>query len=451
MSFFLRWGLLFSASFAFAQDVTRDSLAAPENWNLYWQATSIGQHHPAFRSLYRGTNSLDNRPETLASLTTTLFLGLRVNKNTRLYFNPEIAGGQGFSGVTGVANFPNGEMPRVGSATPTPYLARLYVTHDFRLGAETDGFMASANELAGDRPHKRYSITIGRFTVTDFFDKNRYSHDPRTQFMGWATMYSGAWDYPADLRGYTWGWMHELQMRRWSVRYASVAEPRVANGARFDRRLFRNRGDIGEGEFRYSLGPHMGAVRLLGSMQRTNSGDYAASIALAKRVGGVPDITATRKNGTLKYGWGLNVEQEVATGVGVFARVGWNDGKTESFAFTVIDHSESTGVTVSGEHWGRPLDTVGSAYTVSGLSAIHTEYLRRGGLDFLLGDGGLRYGTERIWESYYSSELVPGFTASVDAQQITNPAYNRDRGPLWAVALRLHVELSAKRLARARF
>lgn len=195
----------------------------------------------------------------------------------------------------------------------------------------------------------------------------------------------------------------------------------------------------------------MGAVRLLGSMQRTNSGDYAASIALAKRVGGVPDITATRKNGTLKYGWGLNVEQEVATGVGVFARVGWNDGKTESFAFTVIDHSESTGVTVSGEHWGRPLDTVGSAYTVSGLSAIHTEYLRRGGLDFLLGDGGLRYGTERIWESYYSSELVPGFTASVDAQQITNPAYNRDRGPLWAVALRLHVELSAKRLARARF
>ena len=71
----------------------------------------------------------------------------------------------------------------------------------------------------------RYSITVGRFTVTDFFDNNRYSHDPRTQFMGWGVMYNGAWDYPADTRGYTWGWMHEFHTKNWSVRYASVAEP----------------------------------------------------------------------------------------------------------------------------------------------------------------------------------------------------------------------------------
>ena len=72
----------------------------------------------------------------------------------------------------------------------------------------------------------RYSITVGRFTVTDFFDNNQYSHDPRTQFMGWAVMYNGAWDYPADTRGYTWGWVHEFHTRRWSLRYASAAMPR---------------------------------------------------------------------------------------------------------------------------------------------------------------------------------------------------------------------------------
>ena len=183
----------------------------------------------------------------------------------------------------------------------------------------------------------RYSVTLGRFTVTDFFDNNRYSHDPRTQFMGWGVMYNGAWDYPADTRGYTWGWMHEFHARHWSLRYASVAEPKVANGLRFDRRLFVNRGDMFEGEARYSARKHPGAVRLLGFLLHTNSGTYADAIRLAEQTGGVPEITATRRNGTLKYGVGLNVEQELTKDIGVFGRLGWNDGKTESFAFTAID------------------------------------------------------------------------------------------------------------------
>jgi high affinity Mn2+ porin len=54
------------------------------------------------------------------------------------------------------------------------------------------------NQLSGTRPMKRYSITVGRFTVTDFLDNNRYSHDPRMPFMGWSAMYNGACDYPAD-------------------------------------------------------------------------------------------------------------------------------------------------------------------------------------------------------------------------------------------------------------
>ncbi len=237
--------------------------AAPERWNLFYQATSIGQYHGTFRSPYAGPFSLQDYPERDVSLTTTLFFAFRPWQNTTLVFDPEIAGGRGFSGVDGLANSPNGELPRVASATPKPYVARLYISHDFGFGSAKESVESEENQLAGERPMDRYTITAGRFTVTDFFDNNRYSHDPRTQFMGWAVMYNGAWDYPADVRGYDWGWVHEIHLKHWSLRYGSAAMPRVANGLRFDRRLFVNRGDMFEGEYRYEVNKHPGVIRLV--------------------------------------------------------------------------------------------------------------------------------------------------------------------------------------------
>ncbi|HEV3331186.1 MAG TPA: carbohydrate porin [Bryobacteraceae bacterium] len=412
-----------------------------ERWNLFYQATSIGDHHGTFPSPYAGPFSLQDYPERDVSLTTTLFLGLRLERNTQLYFDPEIAGGKGFSGVNGMANSPNGELPRVASATPKPYLARLYVSHDFGFGDEKELVESDPNQLAGARPMNRYTVTIGRFTVTDFFDNNRYTHDPRTQFIGWAIMYNGAWDYPADTRGYTWGWVHELHTKHWSFRYASAAMPRVANGLRFDRRLFRDRGDVIEGEYRYEVRKHPGAVRLLGYQNHADAGTYADSIQLAKQNGGVPDITATRRVGTLKYGTGLSFDQELTKDIGVFGRLGWSDGKTESFAFTAMDRLATGGVSITGQRWHRKDDTVATELTAAGLAAVHSQYLALGGHDFLIGDGALRYGPEYVWESYYSARLFPGFFVSFDLQHVNNPAYNRDRGPLWIESLRLHVEL----------
>lgn len=420
-----------------------------ERWNLFYQATSIGQYHGRFNSPYQGINSLQNYPERNVSLTTTIYLGFRLGQNTQVYFNPEIAGGRGVSGVTGIANFPNGELPRVASATPKPYLARLYVTHDFGFGNEKESFSSEENQLAGERPMVRYSVTVGRFTVTDFFDNNRYSHDPRTQFMGWGIMYNGAWDYPADTRGYTWGWVHELHTRNWSFRYGSAAEPRVANGLRFDRRLFRDRGDIFEAERRYTIRKHPGTIRTLGFLHHTDSGTYSQAIRLSGQTGEPPDVTATHRAGTRKYGAGINLEQELTKDVGVFGRLGWNDGKTESFAFTAIDRLLNAGVSVTGTKWKRKYDVAASALTISGLSGVHAVYLARGGLDFIIGDGRLRYGTENIWESYYSARLFPGFFATYDIQRVANPAFNRDRGPVWVSSLRLHVELGKETFAKS--
>jgi hypothetical protein len=433
--------LLSGCCVSWAQTDQTSPPAEPERWNLFYQATSIGDYHGSFPSPYAGPYSLQAYPERDVSLTTTLFFALRLDYNTTLNFDPEIAGGRGFSGVNGLANPANGELPRVASAEPKPYLARLFVSHDFGFGSETEPTEADENQLAGPRPMDRYTVSVGRFSLTDFFDDNKYSHDPRTQFMGWAVMYNGAWDYPADTRGYTWGWVHEIHLKKWSFRYASALMPKMANGQQLDRRMLVNRGDAFEVERRYTLGKRAGIIRALPYLNHADMGTYAASIQLAQQTGGVPDITATRRNGTLKYGFGLNIEQEIFKDIGIFSRLGWNDGKTESFAFTAIDRLATGGISVNGTRWHRPFDTVATEFTASGISGVHAEYLAMGGHDFLIGDGRLEYGPECIWESYYSARLFPGLFASFDLQHVNNPAYNQQRGPLWIESLRFHFEV----------
>jgi hypothetical protein len=388
--------------------------------------------------------SLEDITEHDASITTTLFFGIRLGGNTQFFFDPEIAGGRGFSEVNGIANSPNGEMPRVETATPKPYIARLYISHDFGFGSEKEHFESDDNQLAGDRPMTRYTVAVGRFSLTDYFDNNNYTHDPRTQFMTWGVMYNGAWDYPADTRGYTWGMVHEFHTRNWSVRYGSALEPKVANGEQLDRRLFRDRGDTFEQERRYSIGNHPGAIRVLEYMNHTHSGHYADALRLAAQTGTTPDVTAVRRFGTLKYGMGVSFDQQISRDVGVFSRLGWNDGKTASFAFTAIDRLATGGVSVKGTTWHRREDVAATSLTASGLSGVHALYLARGGLDFLIGDGKLDYDPEYVWESYYSARLFPGFFATFDLQRVDNPAYNHDRGPVWIESIRLHMEFGLK-------
>jgi high affinity Mn2+ porin len=430
-----------------AQSADAPDAPAFENWNLYYQATSIGQNHGTFNSPYSGPLSLQDRREDDVSLTTTLFFDARLAPNLQLVFDPEIAGGRGFSGVNGLANPSNGELPRVATATPKPYIARLYLTYDFGFGSEKEHVESDDNQLAGDRPLVRYTITAGRFSLTDFFDNNSYTHDPRTQFMAWAVMYNGAWDYPADTRGYTWGWVHELHTRNWSFRYANAAEPTVANGGRFDRRLLVDLGTVFEGERRYSLGKHPGTIRLLQYFNHTHSGTYADAIKLGEETGTTPNVDAVKHYGTLKYGTGVNLEQEITHDLGVFMRLGWNDGKTQDYAFTAIDRLASAGVSLKGTKWKRKNDVAGTSFTASGISGVHAVYLARGGLDFLIGDGALDYAPEYVWESYYSARLFPGFFATFDFQHDNNLAFNHDRGPVWIESLRLHMELGLHPLA----
>jgi high affinity Mn2+ porin len=421
---------LAAAPFCFAQD--------DRNWNIHFQATSIGQMHGSFPSLYEGENSLPSHPEHRVSITATVFLSFRLGRHWDFVINSELAGGKGFGEVTGIAGFTNGEIPRVASATPTLYLARAYARYTIPLGPETEEIADGANQTPSLTSAQRMSFLTGKFAMTDFFDGNSYSHDPRTQFINWSLMSNGAWDYPADTRGYTIGTIEELRMRSWSIRAAAVMEPTTANGPTFDTRIGHNRGIALEYEHDHSIAGRSGAIRVLAFDNRAEAGTYREALHI-RTVN--PDLGPTRRNGVAKYGFGLNFEQAVSKDAGVFGRYGWNDGKTETWAFTEIDRSLSGGISLNGRRWGRSQDTIGIATARNYLSGDHRSFLAAGGYGFILGDGRLNYAPEQIVEAYYAFPINRMWTITGDYQYIANPAYNQARGPVSVGTIRLHWEM----------
>jgi high affinity Mn2+ porin len=427
-------GVLCARLPAKAQSAGNDPSAA--RWSVYFQATSIGQHHGSFPSLYEGENSLPSHPENRVSLTTTVFLTYRVNSWIELVVNPEVAGGKGFGQVTGIAGFTNGEIPRVAGATPKLYAARAYLKNTWALSQETEIVEGGPNQLTGRQPVCRFTLITGKFAITDFFDNNSYSHDPRRQFMNWSLMSNGAWDYPADTRGYTIGSVQELTMRRWSLRAAIVMEPTEANGPTFDTRLTQDRGVAVEWEKRYKPNGRAGALRVLGFQNRERAGTFRDAILSD----GITDLASTRRPGTKKYGFGFNVEQEITPDIGAFARYGWSDGKTEAWAFTQIDRSVSGGISLQGRLWKRTGDNIGVAVVRNYLSGDDRSFLAAGGMGFIVGDGRLNYAPESITEAYYAWHAVRDWTFTLDYQRVVNPAYNRDRVPVSVGTLRVHWE-----------
>jgi high affinity Mn2+ porin len=342
----------------------------------------------------------------------------------------------GLAAPAGIANFPNGEITRVGVPDPTPYIARLYLRQTFGFGGEQEKVEDLPNQVAGKRDIDRLTLTLGKFSATDLVDNNRYSHDPRTQFLPWSIMYNGAWDYPANVRGYTYGIGIDYNRKNWALRYGIFQEPEFANSAPLDSRILKANGQVVEWEGRYSLNEHPGVLRLLAYLNRAHMGEYSQAL-LEMPVD--PNVATTRAY-RIKYGFGLNWEQEVTKDLGLFARLGWNDGHSESWAFTAVDRLAEIGTLFDGRCWCRPNDQVGLAVAACGLAKIHHEYLAAGGLDFIIGDGALNYGREWVMEAYYNAAVIKGINVTLDFQEVVNPAYNRDRGPVSIGALRVHYE-----------
>jgi high affinity Mn2+ porin len=405
-------------------------------FSAHGQATVVTQAHSNFNPPYTGTNSLLPNEKMATSITATLFLDARLWEGGELIFNPEVAGGSGFSNTLGIAGFPNQEITRVGVIEPTFYLARLYFQQTFGLGGEKEKVEDGPNEIAGQRDINRITIKAGKLPATDIADDNRYAHDSRYQFLDWALVYNGAWDYPANVRGYTFGAAIEFNTKWWTLSYGAFAVSTVANGAALDPNIINANGHVLELEQRYELDDHPGKLRWLAYLNHAHMGNYRLALA---EMPVNPDVTLTRAY-RLRYGFGLNWEQELTKDLGVFARLGWNNGQAETWEFTEIDETASLGLVLKGTCWCRPKDEIGVAGLINGISDAHRDYLAAGGLGFIIGDGRLNYGLEEIFETYYNFVIMKGINFAVAFQEVNHPAYNRDRGPVSIGTMRLHFE-----------
>lgn len=392
-------------------------------------------------------NSLADTVEPAASsITTTLFLGRRLWKNAAIYLNPELSGGHGLSAAVGVAGALNGETYRIGDPAPMVSIARAYLQQTIPLGhSGNDNISDAANQVAGSLPSSRITFTAGKFAISDFYDKNSYSHDPRSQFFNWSLMSNGAWDYPANTKGYTMGLVAELVKPEWAIRLSSVAVPKIANQPEMEYVFGKAHSETAEFEHQLHIGQRQGVIRLLLSHTASRAPSYKGGLAaLANHDTTLLKVISGNAQGTAygghKTGIGLGIEQQLSDVVGVFARAGWNDGKHATWAFTEIDQTLQAGLSLKGSRWHRPEDVVGIAGVINGISTDHRAFLKAGGYGFIIGDGDLNYSREQILEAYYNAKLFSNIWLTFDYQFVKNPGYNKDRGPVHVFGIRGHIE-----------
>jgi len=411
----------------------------------YWisgQDNMIFQWHPSFEALYSGRNSLRPQGEHATSNVATIFLGYQISYTTEVFVDVESAAGGGLSDALGLAGFVNIDVVRNPELGPSPYLARAMIRQIIPLSSETMETERGPFALATSLPVRRLELRAGKFGTADFFDLNDSGSDSHSQFMNWTVDNNGAYDYAADTRGYTVGIIAEYHDRNWAFRFGEALMPKVANGPELDWNLRRARAENYELEIHPRLvKDRVTTLRLLSFVNHANMGVYRQAINdfLAGKTPR-PEIRAHPLQNTVKYGFGVNLEQELPHHVRGFARWGWNEGQHESYAYTEVDQTIQIGADLAGNSWHRREDKLGGVFVSNGISADHQKYLALGGLGFLLGDGRLNYGRENIVESYYNAHLWRGIFAAVDLQHVNNPGYNRDRGPVLAPGFRFHLD-----------
>ena len=429
-----------------AQDASVETVI--QNWNIHAQVTETPQGDAGFPALYSGPNSLDSNGEIQETFTTDLYAGVRLRHGAEIHADGLLWKGFGLSNDKGIEAFPNGDAFKLGITTPHFMFAHLFIRETISLGGKRESVPDGPLTLAGERDISRLTFTLGRLSPTDMFDNNAYAQDGHSQFLNWAMITNLSWDFPADSVGYTTGLVVELNQPRWAVRYGFFQVPKMQNAFTADDNIlmippsggdgpfFRAWGMATEFERRYA-DAHSGAIRVLGWVNRANTIGYREATPLLKANGPGADLSSARAY-RRKYGFGLNWEQKITDDVGVFSRLGWNNGQVQGWMYNDSNWTASLGVSVKGTSWRRTSDTFGLAYVVSGASRSNQEFLEAGGSDILEGDGALTYGSEKVIEAYYNFAIWKSVHVTPDYEFVDNPAFNRDRGPVSVFGARLH-------------
>ncbi len=408
---------------------------------LSGQANLVFQTHPEFPALYSGTHSLSPNYEKATSRVLTFYTGVRLNHSTEILVDIEEAGGAALTQGFGLAGNTDLDIVRNPLLSKEPYLGRGMIHTVIALSKDKVENQRSFLSLFDELPRRRLELRLGKINIPDFFDLNSVGSDTHFQFLNWTTDNNGAYDYAADTRGYTVGLTADFEDRNWGFRFAEALMPKIANGIDLVWRPWQVHAENFEYELRHGVIPKKaGVVRLLAYTNYANMGIYRDQIIAAAAAETTPDITAHPWHITRKYGFGINTEQNLTRYLTAFARFGWDNGKTESFAYTEVDQTFAEGIGANGAWWRRKQDRAGVAFVSNAIKKDHQNYLAAGGLGFLLGDGGLNYGRENIFEAYYTVHVWRGIYLAPGVQHINNPGYNRDRGPVVVPTFRAHVE-----------
>lgn len=411
-----------------------------EDWAVHAQATVIEQFHPAFPAAYSGTNSLSPSANGRETVNVSAYAGASPWDGAEVWADLELNQGFGLSNTLGIASFPNGQGSKVGKALPYLRLQRLFLRQTFELDGSSEEVASGAMQLATTRTKNNLVITVGKFSPTDIFDNNRFAHDPQHDFLSWAVIDAGPWDYAADAWGYSYGGAVEWNIADWSVRGGLFNLSRIPNGTELTRGFGQYQLD-GELERRFNLFGQDGKVKVLAFASRGRLGDYNDAVALATAGHGPADIRLVRKP-SWKAGLSLNLEQDLTDDLSLFSRATYDDPSKEGDEFTDMANSFLVGLSVKGSSWARKDDTIGLAFETGGIGHSAQRFFALGGLGILIGDGRLDHpDREMVMESYYSVGVLKGVQATLDYQFIANPAYNTDRGPVSVVGVRLHGEL----------
>ncbi len=413
---------------------------ADDAFAVHGQATLVEQYHPRFASPYRGAQSLDPGQRGEETTDLTAYLGVRPWRGAELWFDPEIDQGFGLSDTLGVDGFTSAEAYKVGKSSPYPKIQRLFLRQTIDLGGPSEKVEADMNQFAGTQTQNHLVLTVGKMSVVDIFDTNKYAHDSKNDFLNWALVDTGTFDYAADAWGYTYGGAAEWYRGPWTLRVGAFDLSGVPNNKNLDKTFHQYQLE-GEVERRFSLFGRPGAVRITGFLTRGRMALYDDAVAAAAATGDAAALAPVRHYHS-RTGLSFNAEQEVADDLGLFARGGHADGKYEGYEFTDMSDTFAAGLSLKGTRWGRKDDVVGLAGILDGASSEAKAYFNAGGLGILAGDGALPHpGVEKIIETYYSLPVAKFTHVTLDYQFVDNPAFNRDRGPVSVFALRLHSQL----------
>ena len=426
-----------SSAFPPAPGSSADTTAPPSRWALFGQSTFTAMASSGFRRPYAGANSLTAN-DLRETFDATLYLGVRPWSGGEIWATGEIDQGFGIGNAHGIAGYASGEAYKLGKANPYSRLQRLYLRQTVALGGAVSDVEAAANQMAGRQSADRLVITLGKFGVADIFDTNTYAHDPRGDFLNWTLIDAGAFDYGGDPWGFTYGAAAELYRGNWTAR-AGLFDMTDAPGGLTLVTDFSYYQVIAELEHRHSVGGHHGAVRGAMWISHGRLGTYRDALAWGLANAAAPDVAQVQTASHNRLGGYINAEQALTGNLGLFLRASLADGRYASWDFSDVDRSVSGGLSLAGKGWGRAADALNLGVVVNAMSKDARAYLAAGGLGVLIGDGRLpNAGSEKIAELSYAWHPTSRIAVTLDAQGVINPAYNRDRGPVGILGLRLH-------------